>query len=69
LAGGGWRSPRGDSEERQILASARDQAASRLKEQRDQVRAQADAAGAALAGESATLASLIARKVVGEDRA
>jgi len=57
-----------DNEERQILAAARDQAAARLKEQREQVRAQAEAAGAELAGESASLAGLIVRKVVGEQR-
>ena len=57
-----------DNEERQILAAARDQAAARLKEQRDQVRAQAEAASAELTGESAALAGLIVRKVVGEER-
>jgi F-type H+-transporting ATPase subunit b len=58
-----------DAEERQILATARDQAAARLKEQRDQVRTQAESAGAVLAGESASLAAAIVRKVVGEQRA
>jgi F-type H+-transporting ATPase subunit b len=54
-----------DAEERQIVATARGQASARLKEQRDQLRAQAESAASALAGESASLANLIVRKVVG----
>ncbi len=57
-----------DEEERQILATARDQAAARLKEQRDQVRAEADAARSQLAGEATQLAQLIVGKVVGRGR-
>ena len=58
-----------DEEERHILATARDQAATELKAQRDQIRVQAEAARSALAGESSSLASLIVGKVVGGDRA
>lgn len=57
-----------DEEERQVLATARDQAAATLKEQRDQVRAQAEAARSELAGEAGQLSQLIVAKVVGGGR-
>lgn len=57
-----------DEEERRVLAAAREQAAGQLREQREQVRAQADAARSALAGESGKLANLIVQKVVGVER-
>jgi F0F1-type ATP synthase membrane subunit b/b' len=55
-----------DEEERRILATARERAAAHLREQRDQLQAEAQAARSALAGESNQLASLIVKKVVGE---
>lgn len=58
-----------DEEERRVLAATREQAAAQLREQREQVRVQADAARAALVGESGKLADLIVRKVVGAERA
>lgn len=58
-----------EQEERQVLATARDQAAVLLKERRDRIRAEADAAGAQLRGEASQLAQLIVGKVVGGGRA
>lgn len=58
-----------EEEERQVLATAREQAAATLKAQRDQIRSQANAARAELAGEAGQLAQLIVAKVVGGERA
>lgn len=57
-----------EQEERQVLATARDQAAAQLKERRDRMRADADAAAAQLRGETNQLAQLIVGKVVGGGR-
>ncbi len=57
-----------DEEEHQIIATARDQAAALLKEQREQIKSAA-AASSQLAGEASQLAQLIAGKVVGGRRA
>lgn len=58
-----------EEEEHRILLTAREQAASLLKDQRDQLRGEAEAARSQLAGEADRLAQLIAGKVVGGGRA
>jgi F-type H+-transporting ATPase subunit b len=57
-----------DEEQHQVLATAREQAAVTLKEQRDQIRSQAEAARSQLAGEAGQLSQLIVAKVVGGSR-
>jgi F-type H+-transporting ATPase subunit b len=58
-----------EEEEHQIIVTARDQAAARLKQRREQIEADATSASSQLAAEASQLAQLIAGKVVGGGRA